>query len=242
VFVAEALFDKSARIFDELLLSDGFGFLRLRLAFFLNLLFGLSWNLHSIGVSSDVGVLAHDFLRSVSWVSDLEHGMLGMDSLGFASFTEVVIRADGALEADALHRVNFAFVALDFRVLDLALRGFLVDHHVGKETLESVAAVFADFLTNSSSDLFLNGFFRRFAVFLVHHLVFRLFNLGGSRFVFLAATAMASLALVSALPTAPAVLLFRMTLEFAVLASALGELSCLNRLFNFLLLRRTAVL
>lgn len=63
----------------------------------------------------------------------------------------------------------------------MALRGFLFDHHVGEETLESVAAVFADFLTNSGSDLLLNCFIRRFTVFLVLHLVFRLFDLGGSR-------------------------------------------------------------
>lgn len=214
----------------------------MRLALFLGLLFGLSWDLHSIGMSSDVGVLAHDLLGSVSWVSDLEHGVLGMDSFGFASFAEVVIRADGALEADALNRVNFAFVALNLGVLDLALRGFLVDHHVGEETLESIAAVFADFLTNSGSDLLLNCFFRRFTIFLVHHLVFRLFYLGGSRFIPLAATTMTALALVSALPAAPAVLLFRVTLELAVLAGALGELSRLDWLFNFLLLRSTAVL
>lgn len=83
-------------------------------------------------MSSDIGVLAHDLLGSMSWISDLEHGVLGMDSFGFASFAEVVIRADGALEADTLNRVNFAFVALNLGVLDLVLRGFLVDHHVGE--------------------------------------------------------------------------------------------------------------
>jgi len=94
VFVAEAFFDKTARVLDELLLSGGLGSKATGLAFFLGLLLGLLRDFDCIRMLSDVLVLAHDFRGRSGRVSNLKHRMFRMNSFSFAPFAEVVIRAD----------------------------------------------------------------------------------------------------------------------------------------------------
>jgi len=212
MLVTKALLNKASRVFNKLLLSVRLGSESSRLGLFLSFLLGYRlFNLNSIRVSGYVLVLTHDLNRSHVRFSDLEHGILRMDSLSFTTFAEIIVWEDRALIADTLNRILSTSIALNILMLNLSLSSTLFYQERSKKVLEGTTTVFFNFVFDTVNDFLLDELFRRFTIILVHGFIFRLFNCS-IKFNLLASTTMLSFALVSTPTTAPSMFHFGVAL------------------------------
>lgn len=213
MLVTKALLNETARVFNKLLLlSVRLGSESTRLGLFLSFLLGYRlFNLNSIRVSGYVLVLTHDLNRSHVRFSDLEHGILRMDSLSFTTFAEIIVWEDRALIADTLNRILSTSIALNILMLNLSLSSTLFYQERSKKVLEGTTTVFFNFVFDTVNDFLLDELFRRFTIILVHGFIFRLFNCS-IKFNLLASTTMLSFALVSTPTTAPSMFHFGVAL------------------------------
>jgi len=212
MLVTKALLNEAARVFNKLLLSVRLGSKSTRLGLFLSFLLGYRFfNLNSIRVSGYVLELTHDLNRSHVRFSDLEHGMLRMDSLSFTTFAEIIVWADRALKADTLNRILSTSIALNRLMLNLSLSSTLFYQERSKKVLEGTTTVFFNFVFDAVNDFLLDELFRRFTIILVHGFIFRLFYCS-LKFNLLASTTVLSFALVSTPTTAPSMFHFGVAL------------------------------
>jgi len=212
MLVTKALLNEASRVFNKLLLSVRLGSESTRLGLFLSFLLGYRFfNLNSIRVSGYVLELTHDLNRSHVRFSDLEHGMLRMDSLSFTTFAEIIVWADRALKADTLNRILSTSIALNRLMLNLSLSSTLFYQERSKKVLEGTTTVFFNFVFDTVNDFLLDELFRRFTIILVHGFIFRLFNCS-LKFNLLASTTVLSFALVSTPTTAPSMFHFGVAL------------------------------
>jgi len=212
MLVTKALLNEASRVFNKLLLSVRLGSESTRLGLFLGFLLGYRFfNLNSIRMSGYVLELTHDLNRSHVRFSDLEHGMLRMDSFSFTTFAEIIVWADRALKADTLNRILSTSIALNRLMLNLSLSSTLFYQERSKKFLEGTTTVFFNFVFDTVNDFLLDELFRRFTIILVHGFIFRLFNCS-LKFNLLASTTVLSFALVSTPTTAPSMFHFGVTL------------------------------
>jgi len=98
--------------------------------------------------SLDVSVLADELVRSLAGISDLEHGVLSVDSFALTCRTEVVVRADRTLVADSLNCLSFTAIADVIFVLNLGLLGALVNIAVRKQLFKGSNGELRDLTDN----------------------------------------------------------------------------------------------
>jgi hypothetical protein len=200
-------------VYDNRLLLDRLGDLS-RLAV---LLLKLSNHFSCCGRSLNVVVLANDLLRGVSGISDFEHGVLSMDSLGLTSGAKIEVMTDRALVPDANDAVSLTAVA-DVSGMDvLGLFNVLLHHQVLNffESIEGHFRNFTDHIRNVIHDVFLLGFSlcRLFNEILIDGSFF-----GGDLVAALAVLLLSFLAFTTAVGT-----LFGFLLEVASRSFALGK-------------------
>jgi len=124
------------------------------------LLLELSNDFSCCGRSLDVVVLTNDLLGGVRGISDFEHGVLGVDSLGLTGGTKIEVVADRALVTDANDAIGLTAVA-DMSSMDvLGLFDVLLHHEVLNffESLEGHFRDFSDHICDILNDVLLLGF------------------------------------------------------------------------------------
>lgn len=163
-FVANAFLDKATLESSELtlLFRVGYLFYHLHHLFFDNLFYRLLLGLSNITLGNELSsvcrgricVLANNLVRSLVSLSNLEHGVLAVDSLSFAVLAEVVVVANRTHVTDANNGGHFATIAHNSCVLLPLLFGALLLKVAIEESAELAGAVVGDLFAHKLTHLF----------------------------------------------------------------------------------------
>lgn len=104
-------------------------------------------------MSSLIFELTDKLCRGLFLLTDLEEGVLGMDSILLTLLAEVAVGTDRAHVADATDRIGLAAIADDLFVESSILLLLLIDKVVREHTAEALVAELLDLLAHNCLNL-----------------------------------------------------------------------------------------